>query len=386
MSGELGEAERHAVRRTRSGGSRRCRPSAGRRRTRPRARRGPGRSPPRPPSGGSTPSASPARQASRSAASRTSRTCPCDAARSRNSRAASAPTSRADCSHGDRRRERDVVAAGVRVISHVRRRRQHGEQPGGEAARCARGTVIVAVSSLSSASSAAPVLVQVAEHVVVAVDHRSHPRDRTMPGVDRLARAAAAAAAAGLDGLLVAPGPDLRYLTGYTPLSAAERLMVLVVRRDEDPVLVLPGVRAPRRAGRPGLRRVVGRRGPVRAAADCSAVAGACAVSDAAWALHVLALQSRCLGRLVRLDDCRAAAAARDQGHRRAGAHGAPARPRDAAFADAARRAVRRPHESSTWRGPRAAAARARPRRASTSRSSAPARTAPTRTTARGSA
>ena len=50
-----------------------------------------------------TPSASPARQASRSATSRTSRTCPPQASSSRNSRAPSAPTLRADSSHADRR-------------------------------------------------------------------------------------------------------------------------------------------------------------------------------------------------------------------------------------------------------------------------------------------
>jgi Xaa-Pro aminopeptidase len=56
---------------------------------------------------------------------------------------------------------------------------------------------------------------------------------------DRLARARAATAAARLDALLVSPGPDLRYLTGYDA-HAAERLTCLVLPATGDPVLVVP--------------------------------------------------------------------------------------------------------------------------------------------------
>src|SRR5581483_9981470 len=45
---------------------------------------------------------------------------------------------------------------------------------------------------------------------------------------DRIARAAEAAAKAGLDALLLTPGPDLRYLTGYDT-HASERLTCLAV-------------------------------------------------------------------------------------------------------------------------------------------------------------
>ncbi|RKS67904.1 Xaa-Pro aminopeptidase [Motilibacter peucedani] len=55
----------------------------------------------------------------------------------------------------------------------------------------------------------------------------------------RLERAAAATAAAGLDALLVSPGPDLRYLTGYDAV-ALERLTCLVLRAAGDPVVVVP--------------------------------------------------------------------------------------------------------------------------------------------------
>jgi Xaa-Pro aminopeptidase len=55
----------------------------------------------------------------------------------------------------------------------------------------------------------------------------------------RLGDAAAAAARAGLDALLLAPGPDLRYVAGYDA-HAQERLTCLVVQADGDPFLVLP--------------------------------------------------------------------------------------------------------------------------------------------------
>lgn len=56
---------------------------------------------------------------------------------------------------------------------------------------------------------------------------------------DRLARAGTSAERAGLGALLVTPGPDLRYLTGYQALPL-ERLTCLVVRPGADPVLVVP--------------------------------------------------------------------------------------------------------------------------------------------------
>ncbi len=48
-----------------------------------------------------------------------------------------------------------------------------------------------------------------------------------------------AAGAAGLDALLVSPGPDLRYLTGYHA-HPLERLTCLVCPADGEPVLVVP--------------------------------------------------------------------------------------------------------------------------------------------------
>ncbi len=60
----------------------------------------------------------------------------------------------------------------------------------------------------------------------------------------RLSRAAAAAAQAGLDALLLTPGPDLQYLTGYRA-HQLERLTCLAVPADGDPFLVVPRLEHP---------------------------------------------------------------------------------------------------------------------------------------------
>ncbi|MEX1171492.1 MAG: Xaa-Pro peptidase family protein [Chloroflexota bacterium] len=67
----------------------------------------------------------------------------------------------------------------------------------------------------------------------------------------RLARAAAATSAAGLDALLIGVGADLRYLTGYEAMPL-ERLTMLVVTPAQPPVVVVP--RLERGAAEAGLR------------------------------------------------------------------------------------------------------------------------------------
>jgi Xaa-Pro aminopeptidase len=61
---------------------------------------------------------------------------------------------------------------------------------------------------------------------------------------ERLELARRAAADAGLDALLVTPGADLRYLTGYQALPL-ERLTCLVVPAEGDPFLVVPALERP---------------------------------------------------------------------------------------------------------------------------------------------
>ena len=67
----------------------------------------------------------------------------------------------------------------------------------------------------------------------------------------RMRRAARAAADAGLDGVLVGPGPDLALPTGYGQY-ASERLTLLVLREGGEPELVVPTLEAPAAAAAPG--------------------------------------------------------------------------------------------------------------------------------------
>ena len=59
--------------------------------------------------------------------------------------------------------------------------------------------------------------------------------------IGRLARVGKAAGQAGIDTILVTPGPDLRYLIGYDAVPL-ERLTCLVLPSAGDPVLVVPGL------------------------------------------------------------------------------------------------------------------------------------------------
>jgi Xaa-Pro aminopeptidase len=111
----------------------------------------------------------------------------------------------------------------------------------------------------------------------------------------RMARAADSAADAGLAGVLVAPGPDLVYLTGYRP-AATERLTLLVLAAGQDPVLVVPTLEAPDAERAPGasaltLRDWTDGKDPYAATAPLLDVDGRFGISDNAWAMHLLGLQ-----------------------------------------------------------------------------------------------
>jgi D-alanyl-D-alanine dipeptidase len=112
----------------------------------------------------------------------------------------------------------------------------------------------------------------------------------------RMRRAVADATDAGLDGLVVTPGPDLVWLTGYQPTAITERLTLLVLTPDRDPTLLVPMLE------RPDVERAVG--APSLFVADWAdgedpfAKAGAylgesarLGISDSAWAMHLLGLQ-----------------------------------------------------------------------------------------------
>ncbi|QKW29975.1 aminopeptidase P family protein [Streptomyces seoulensis] len=112
----------------------------------------------------------------------------------------------------------------------------------------------------------------------------------------RMARATRAAADAGLAGLLVAPGPDMVWLTGYAPTAVTERLTLLVLVPGQDPVLVVPALEAPDAAQAPGapalaLRDWTDGKDPYALTAALLEHRGRFGVSDNAWALHLLGLQ-----------------------------------------------------------------------------------------------
>ncbi|HEU4997653.1 MAG TPA: aminopeptidase P family protein [Lapillicoccus sp.] len=109
-------------------------------------------------------------------------------------------------------------------------------------------------------------------------------------------RAAQAAREAGLDGLVVTPGPDLSYLAGYAPMAVTERLTVLVVPVSGDPVMVVPRLERPEAeaaSGVVGVEVVDWADGgdPYETTARLLTSAGRYAISDSAWAMHLLGLQ-----------------------------------------------------------------------------------------------
>ncbi|MFI6685472.1 M24 family metallopeptidase [Streptomyces sp. NPDC050485] len=117
----------------------------------------------------------------------------------------------------------------------------------------------------------------------------------------RMARAAESAADAGLAGVIVAPGPDLVYLTGYQPTAITERLTVLVLTAGQDPVLVVPTLEAPDAAHAAGaaaltLRDWTDGKDPYAVTAPLLDVDGSFGVSDNAWAMHLLGFQKELPG------------------------------------------------------------------------------------------
>ncbi len=111
-----------------------------------------------------------------------------------------------------------------------------------------------------------------------------------------MARAAAMAAEKGLAGLLVTPGPDLVYLTGYAPTATTERLTVLLLSPGRAPAMVVPKLERPdaeRATGAAALsfRDWLDGQDPYTAMAPLMQADGRYGISDGAWAMHLLGLQ-----------------------------------------------------------------------------------------------
>ncbi len=114
------------------------------------------------------------------------------------------------------------------------------------------------------------------------------------PQVDRLTRVRVAMAAQGVDALLLSLGADLPWLCGYEAMPL-ERLTMLVVAADAQPVLVVPALEAPRVVPIPemfDLQPWAEGSDPVQAVAALVGSRRRLAVSDRAWATFVLALQA----------------------------------------------------------------------------------------------
>ena len=114
----------------------------------------------------------------------------------------------------------------------------------------------------------------------------------------RRQRAAQAGQEAGLAGLLVTPGPDLIYFTGYAPVAITERITMLVIPVDGEPAMIVPKLERPDAenaagASTSGLVDWTDGSDPYEATAKLLAETGRYAVSDSAWAMHLLGLQGQ---------------------------------------------------------------------------------------------
>ncbi len=101
-------------------------------------------------------------------------------------------------------------------------------------------------------------------------------------------------AARGVDALLLSHGADLPWLTGYRAMPL-ERLTVLVLPREGEAVMVVPGLEAPRVPDGSGafvIRPWAETEDPVEIAVELlGAKVGTLGVSDRAWATSLLAFQ-----------------------------------------------------------------------------------------------
>jgi Xaa-Pro aminopeptidase len=111
---------------------------------------------------------------------------------------------------------------------------------------------------------------------------------------ERIRRVSGAADAADMMAIVVAPSPDLVYLTGYDPM-ALERPSFLIVRPDRAPVLLVPELE--RRLAQDAIAdavEIVGwtdAQDPYAVAADMLPPSGTIGIGDRIWGVHVLALQ-----------------------------------------------------------------------------------------------
>jgi hypothetical protein len=112
----------------------------------------------------------------------------------------------------------------------------------------------------------------------------------------RMTRAAQQAADADLTGVLVTPGPDLLYFTGYAPIAITERITMLAIQTEREPAMIVPILERSDAELSPAADAIAFSAwtdgdDPYAATAALLDPDGRYAVSDSAWAMHVLGLQ-----------------------------------------------------------------------------------------------
>jgi Xaa-Pro aminopeptidase len=112
----------------------------------------------------------------------------------------------------------------------------------------------------------------------------------------RMRRVVSSAGQRGLAGVVVTPGPDLVWLTGYQPTAITERLTMLVLSTDNEPTLLVPILERPDVEGAEGAGSVSlvdwpDGTDPYEIASPLLRPDGEFGISDSAWAMHLLGLQ-----------------------------------------------------------------------------------------------
>jgi len=112
----------------------------------------------------------------------------------------------------------------------------------------------------------------------------------------RMARVVNESLDAGLAGVVVAPGPDLVWLTGYRPTAITERLTMLVLLPDQQPTLLVPALERPDAEAAEGATSLniidwTDGSDPYQAARGMLRPDGRFGISDSAWSMHLLGLQ-----------------------------------------------------------------------------------------------
>jgi Xaa-Pro aminopeptidase len=181
----------------------------------------------------------------------------------------------------------------------------------------------------------------------------------------RLARAQHLAAERGIDALLITPGANLRYLTGYHALPL-ERLTCLVLPAEGDPTLVVPALERPAAVAASADIDVAAWNetdDPFTLVAGLVGDAGTIGIDDHMWAERVFALEAalpaartvlagpvvqelRIRKEPIEVDALREAGAAIDRVHSRMGEWLMPGRTERQVGADIARAIIDEGHES----------------------------------------